>query len=62
MQHFHMSRDARKPVFEVSKQDLRGRGIDCTVRVAKTKGADQLRSYSEADLRFRLGKNPVSIL
>ena len=45
---------------------------NCTIRVAKTKaqisfavsenkGADQLRSYCEADLRlcFRIGKNPV---
>ena len=34
---------------------------DCTIRVAKTKGADQLRGYREADLRlcFRICKNPV---
>ena len=35
--------------------------MDCTIRVAKNKGADQLRRYREADLRlcFRICQNPV---
>ena len=35
--------------------------MDCSIRVGKKKGADQLRGYSEADLRlcFRICKKPV---